>query len=341
LAICRRVERVGRRAIDPASLAALFPRGSIARPVTEEGARRSSVARRTSHGGGRSEEERAEQHAKPARGRDRKEGASTLVFAHPPKLREMEMAESARCADAPKIKVVLKCATMASRAFLQVVIGGLIALGITGLACGDDTVEDGPRFGDPDGSFEGVDAGTPVDDASCVDAFPPCATIEDGGQGSDLDAPAEAPKDAGPTCDYPNTCSGATELEDLQADDLAATTTYQGTTSRWVGIRATEEDTGPRAHTMKVLAELEVPAGTNYDLYMYMDTTADVVSCSKLVKKGTGAGNSTETLEIQWGESGFWANGASDARPIRFEVRHVSGLCDPEAKWKLTISGNQ
>ena len=228
---------------------------------------------------------------------------------------------------------------MRSRSLLSAVITSLVAFAIanlTGGACGDDSSDDAPRFGD-DGSFEG---GTPID-GSCEDAFPPCATIDDGGLGADLDAPSVVPTDAGPKCDYPNTCQTATDLGSIQADDGNDTKTSDGYTSRWLGIRATEGDHGPRAHTMKVLATLDMPNGSNYDLYLYMDTGNDTVTCSKLARKSTSVGDVTETVEIQWGESGFFANGGDDSRPIRLEVRHISGVCDPATKWKLTVSGNK
>jgi hypothetical protein len=226
-----------------------------------------------------------------------------------------------------------------SRAFLRVFVTAVVATGITAVACGDDSADDGPRFGD-DASFVSEGGGS-LGDGSCEDAFPPCATIDDSGIGSDLDAPSETPKDAGPNCDYPNTCQTATDMGSIQADDGSATKTYEGTTSRWVGIRVTEDDNGPRAHTMKVMATLTVPPGTNYDLYMYMDTGSDTVTCSKLDKKSTGAGTATESVEEQWGESGFFANGGDDSRPIRFEVRHIAGACSPTAKWKLVVAGNK
>jgi hypothetical protein len=90
---------------------------------------------------------------------------------------------------------------------------------------------------------------------------------------------------------------------------------------------------------MKINATLDVPQGSNFDLYMYMDVGANQLTCSTLVQKSTGVGSSTESVSMQWG-GGFWTPGSDYTRPIRFEVRHVDGACGNTGKWKLTVYGN-
>lgn len=202
---------------------------------------------------------------------------------------------------------------------------------------GDD--EQG-RFGDVDGSTTvHPDAGG--DDDACADAFPPCAFVSDGGPGADLDASAEPPQDGGASCAYSGTCQQARDLGSIQGDGSAETKTATGYASQWLGIRVTELDSGVRASPMSFTASLEVPTGTNFDLYVYMDTGTDQVACATLVRKSTKGTGVTDAISMSWGESGYFANRADDSRPVRFEIRHVSGTCDPKATWKLTIAGNK
>jgi hypothetical protein len=210
--------------------------------------------------------------------------------------------------------------------------------------CGGDPGSDDPsaegRFSTADTDAAPVaDAGPPAVDA-CADAWPPCQ-YSDPEAGADLDA-SDTP-DKGASCDYPATCSGATSMGSVCADQGSDSKTYSGTGSMWLAISAQECDHGVTQSTLKISATLDVPEGENFDLYMYMDTDNNTVTCTKLARKSTGVGSTTESTEIQWGDDGpfSFSNNSDDSRPIRLEVRHISGTCSDTTKWKLTVYGNR
>jgi hypothetical protein len=86
-------------------------------------------------------------------------------------------------------------------------------------------------------------------------------------------------------------------------------------------------------------AVLVSPAGTNFDLYMYVPS-ADTLECSVVTASSTST-SATDTASVEFGESGTFANGVDDSRTVTVEVRHVSGSCSAGAKWSLTLYGNQ
>jgi hypothetical protein len=150
--------------------------------------------------------------------------------------------------------------------------------------------------------------------------------------------PTGAP-DAGGTCDYPTTCENARDYGEIHADEGTETKIFEGSRSAWIGLRAIEGSLG--AARMKITAELKMPAGSNYDLFVYMDSAKDELTCANVAAQGKTAGDAIETVNVNWGEQAVLGNGSSDSRPIRIEVRHVSGACAPGVKWKLTVSGNK
>src|SRR6185503_17865045 len=104
-----------------------------------------------------------------------------------------------------------------------------------GASCGSSSSDDEPpRFGDFDGSTTTHPDAGEDEDASCADAFPPCAVIAEGGAGSDLDASAEPAQDGGSSCSYPNTCQQARDLGSLQGDGGSSTKTATGYSSEWL-----------------------------------------------------------------------------------------------------------
>ena len=86
-------------------------------------------------------------------------------------------------------------------------------------------------------------------------------------------------------------------------------------------------------------ASLTSPPGTNFDLFVYVPGS-DTRECSAVSNSSTNTGSSDSTT-AKFGESGLFSNGSDDDRTITVEVRHISGTCDPSAKWTLNIAGNK
>lgn len=241
---------------------------------------------------------------------------------------------------------------------LALIVGIMLTRGafLPGCSSADDgeSNADGPgRFAlSPDAAPSGP-VGDASDDGACTYSAADPDT-DDGG--ADAGAAAVVPcsadmtgaSDAGSevlnagsqqdTCDYPATCSNATSLGSECGDQGSATKTYSGYSSMWLGVRLSSCNGGFLGlgfdkPAMKMSAKLTVPSGENFDLYVYGDTSSGSSSCTKIVRKSTGAGSATETVDLEW-SSGKSAN-------FRFEVRHVSGTCSSKAKWKLVVAGNQ
>jgi hypothetical protein len=170
------------------------------------------------------------------------------------------------------------------------------------------------------GSSEETDGGTTVDDAGEVDAGKP-----------------DSGNNGGPTCASPNACTGATDLGSLSGDTGTGARTAQGSGSQWFKVRFTEDDSGLAGVNMLATMELKSPAGTNFDLYVYVPGNTTAVECSAVTKSATSSG--TDIVSVDWGE-GIIPNGASDDRNVIVEVRWKSGTCAPTAKWTLTVRGN-
>jgi hypothetical protein len=50
----------------------------------------------------------------------------------------------------------------------------------------------------------------------------------------------------------------------------------------------------------------------------------------------------TESLEVDWGETGTFANGDDDSRTVSIEIRPKMGItCSPTATWQLTVNGGE
>ena len=187
------------------------------------------------------------------------------------------------------------------------------------------------------GDDEGEELASGVSTSGCTPSTPDV--------GVDLDVPPEPEEVAGASCAYPNQCKDATGMGSIKGDEEAEVKTREGTTSQWLSIRANEACTGVcnfgRAKTMRIRAQLTVPAGTNFDLYMYMNENSTTATCTRLARKSVKGGADREEVSIAWGETGTWADNADNSTEIRFEVRHVSGECGSNKKWKLTVFGNR
>lgn len=164
------------------------------------------------------------------------------------------------------------------------------------------------------------------------------AGTTDGG-GSDAGA-GDGGGDGGTTagCGAPNTCLAATSLGNLSGDTGAGTLTRQGSSSEWFTVRITEDDSGTFGSPLKARLTLSSPAGTNYDLYVYVPDS-DTRACTTPTHTGVGS-SADDVVNLDFGEQGLFANGSDDSRTVSVEVRHSSGPCDAAHKWTLTLRGN-
>jgi hypothetical protein len=221
-----------------------------------------------------------------------------------------------------------------------VVTGGAVAL--FGCAVGS-SMDD---FGVSDLATAPVEAGT---DGTSVKLEPPAppptddgGTGDDGGDPGTGDAGADsggAPDGGGGTsCASPNVCTASTSMGSISGDTGSDTQNAQGTTSQWLSVRVTENDSSIFANSLEMKATLVSPPGANFDLYLYVPGT-DTIECSAVSASSTTTG--TDTAGVEFGESGTFSNGVDDSRTVTVEVRHVSGTCSAGAKWTLSVVGNQ
>lgn len=154
---------------------------------------------------------------------------------------------------------------------------------------------------------------------------------------SDAPPPIDAP--AQMMCTSTATCATAMALGSVSGDTGNASLQASGYQSAWYQVRVTEDDSGPLATPMQLNAQLTSPAGTNYDLYLYVNTGSDVVECTTASTSSTSTGPS-DVAHLTWGETGTFANGADDSRTVSIEVRPVSGSCAPGATYQLTVTGD-
>lgn len=155
--------------------------------------------------------------------------------------------------------------------------------------------------------------------------------------GSDAGGNTDAGGFGGVACTAPNTCASSVNLGSVRGDNGADTKSAQGHTSQWFTIRVTEDDHGVLGKDLWMTATLTSPPGTNFDLYLYVPET-DTLACTAVSEQSSNA-SGTDSAAAKFGE-GF-SNGSDDSRTVTVEVRHVSGTCDPNKKWTLTVAGNK
>ncbi len=173
-----------------------------------------------------------------------------------------------------------------------------------------------------------------------------------------IDPPSERPEggaDAGtdasaadvivvPTTDASNaptnTCETAREIGTVSGDVSGPSVSTQGTCSEWVSLRATENDDGVFAASMKLKVTLTPPAGEDLDLFAFLNPDKDVVSCTTAFAAAeTRTAGASESLSLTWGE-GSVANGKDDGRTVGLLVFHPGPNCAGTGKWTLAIDGN-
>lgn len=226
------------------------------------------------------------------------------------------------------------------------------ALVILAVGCAVGTEADGDTLGDQL-------AATPKDDDAGENAkiaLPPPSTTEDPPSANEGGAPqGDAGTDApitdagggdsgagdggtGGSCAATMTCGAATDLGSISGDKNANVKTASGTGSQWFKILVTEDDSAIDANDLEMKAVLTSPAGSNYDLFLYLPSSGPTTRNCTTISKSSTSTSSSDQASLSWGESGLFANGDDDDRTVTVEVRHVSGPCT--APWSLSVYGN-
>jgi hypothetical protein len=192
--------------------------------------------------------------------------------------------------------------------------------------------------------------GCAVGSNGASDTDGPVATIDGGADvtptpGNDADAntpPADAAKDAAEDpCVSPNTCESAADLGTISGDTGAETKTAEGVGSKWFQVRVTEDDDSPTGSALYMHTRLQVPAGSVYEVNIYIAGTESAKECTTPTGQGESLTSTLRCKGLTWGETDKDpAGNAVDDRTVLVEVRHVSGDCTPSDTWQLTLTGN-
>ncbi len=171
----------------------------------------------------------------------------------------------------------------------------------------------------------------PPQDAGIPDAAVPDASTGDSGTGGDAGTPT--------ACVSPNVCLGAITMTAVSGDTGSPRSTQTGSTSKWLKIRVSEDDSGVTGAKLKLKLTLTSPAGTNFDMRVYVPNDGSSQKCTG-ADRATSATAGPDVASVEWGE-GFLANGDQDDRTVTVEVFHVSGTCDTAQTWTLLAEGNK
>ena len=144
------------------------------------------------------------------------------------------------------------------------------------------------------------------------------------------------------SCDAGSACSGGHLIGSVSGDMADGGATATGTSSSWVHVRVTEDNSDWTGHPVRLHATLTSPEGADFELHAFLDTSANGDAGLDCVHEvGTAVrGAEGATLDITWGDpADASANGVDDGRTIALEVRHVAGQCQAGAPWTLTVRG--
>jgi hypothetical protein len=131
-------------------------------------------------------------------------------------------------------------------------------------------------------------------------------------------------------------CSGYTDLGTVSGDEGGDHLTYTAHHERWFRMRVAETYADPLTCLyLSATIILDVPAGTNYDLYVYCD------NCSSSAGSSTASGATDEQVNIRWDEGCIWPgipDGGDDGRYVYIKVQFAdANTC---ADWILHVYGN-
>lgn len=133
------------------------------------------------------------------------------------------------------------------------------------------------------------------------------------------------------SCTTTTTCTtGANSFDAgyVSGDTGSDVINLTGSTSHWIKVVVGEDSLS--GASLKLTATLTSPPGTNFDLYLHS------VSCASPTTSSTTTGVDTAKVVIPDATIGL-----PDDQWVLIEVRHVSGTCDPSAKWTLKLEGNK
>jgi hypothetical protein len=143
-------------------------------------------------------------------------------------------------------------------------------------------------------------------------------------------------------CDTGATCTAAQVLGAVSGDTADAGLEASGTTSAWIHVRVTEDNSDWSGHPVHLRASLTSPAGAEFELHAYLDTSRNVdagLDCRDEVGAAVATASGS-SLDIAWGDPpDASANGVDDGRTVALEVRHISGDCNAGASWHLAMHG--
>lgn len=122
-------------------------------------------------------------------------------------------------------------------------------------------------------------------------------------------------------------CTSATSLGSMAGDDGGTVFVANGTSSAWYRVRLREDNDG--IVYLSASITLTVPAGADYDLYLYC------ASCGggAVAQSANGSGQ-TDVVHARWDDD--W--GSDDSYDILIEVRYFSG--SSTSPWSLNVTGN-
>lgn len=197
--------------------------------------------------------------------------------------------------------------------------------------------DDGGLGGDASGESGASSSGSSGGSSNGGDDAGGAADSGDGGGGGGGGGDGGTPA----SCSSPDTCTAsATALTSIAGDQSGPTDNATGTTSEWLRIDLTEQDSSFVGHPMKLTAVLTSPAGLNFDLYAYLGSKVGDIQCTTPKAQSTNAAGQTDTVSFEWGETGTLANGKDDSATVMLEIRWVSGACSSAATWSLAAHGN-
>jgi hypothetical protein len=163
------------------------------------------------------------------------------------------------------------------------------------------------------------------------------STKMDGALPGDAAKPIDATSND--VCTSNASCAAATDLGSISGDTGSGMVTANGYQAAWYKVRVTEDDSGPFGVQMNLSVQLTSPGSENYDVFTYLNSDTDVIECNTPTGTASTSGT-TDTLAIQWGESGTFSNGNDDSRTVSIEIRPIGNTCSSGQQWQLTARGD-
>lgn len=218
----------------------------------------------------------------------------------------------------------VRCAPRGAAALLSLLVACYAPVLTPGAPCADSSgCPDGQAcaLGHCDGPIGGPTAS--------VDASPP-----------PVDAAGEPPGDAtlADSCHSSDACVTAVTLGSVSGDTGHDTLAAKGSRAAWFRIRVTENDDSVEGIPLHVQVRLTPPTGADFDIFLYVNPSSDVVECTRQFGIASTSGN-VKQVRASWGEDVF-TDAEDDSRDVAIEIRPKSTTCSDGAQWQLAIEGN-